>query len=174
VFESGTGKGSPSGGPVSRRTGGASIEGLMGKLGLLGFRLFFLDLLLVSRWEKSASSWIKTILSSLRNRKREESESDGERQKASRESQTQRKRECLADTEHIAEYSTLCNSYLPQYEASLIPSCVCVLVRGLFPIMEVCFLFISVSVSPTYSLFYFRSCVSTKKQNNVLMNEFTC
>lgn len=86
MLESGTGKGSPSGGPVSKRTGGASIEGLMGKLGLLGFRLFFLDRLLVSRWEKSASSWINKILSSLRNRKSEESESDGERQKTSSES----------------------------------------------------------------------------------------
>lgn len=63
----------------------------MGKLGLLGFRLFFLDRLLVSRWENSASSWINKILSSLRNRKREESESDGQRQKPSSESHSEPK-----------------------------------------------------------------------------------
>lgn len=81
MLVSGREKGSPSGGPESSRTGGASMDGLMGKLGLLGLRLFFLVRRLVSGWENSASSCRTSILSSLRKRMREESESSGKEEK---------------------------------------------------------------------------------------------
>lgn len=142
----------------------------MGKLGLLGFRLFFLDRLLVSRWENSASSWINRILSSLRNRRREESESEGERSKKGQSAfrvsvnmlVTLVSKLALEKLEWVLEWA---KTSIPR-EHFLTPSCLYVfVVWGLFPLMEICFLFLAVLVSPAHSLFYSWSSVSTHKKH---------